>query len=222
MPLETPQQGLQRHRPLVVSSNKVVCNYNIMQCLMYVYRHCLCLQVEYLCALAASTGFLSPAGPSEPLSVSLSLLSDTSIMVEWARPALDGGDATLTYNITLQGGPGARTKTPSSTSTTFTGLKAPNTYTVQVAAVNSAGTSSPVEGTILFQGNLDSHVPAICGSLIWNCSYVSSVKRSYSQHHSHSSPSSASLSLPPYSANRTKHQRSNSFKHSPHCHVDQL
>ena len=199
MPLETPQQGLQRHRPLVVSSNKVVCNYNIMQCLMYVYRHCLCLQVEYLCALAASTGFLSPAGPSKPLSVSLSLLSDTSIMVEWARPALDGGDAAITYTITLQGGPGAktktRTKTPSSMNTTFTGLEAPNTYTVQVAAVNSAGTSPPVEGTILFQGNLDSHVSAICGSLIWNCSERADICSSYFQFQSSLSPPSLTLPL---------------------------
>ena len=211
MPLETPQQGLPAQRPLGVSSNKVVCNYNIMQCLMYVYRHCLCLQVEHLCALAASTGFLSPAGPSEPQSVNLSLLSDTSIKVEWARPALDGGDAAITYNIILQGGPGATTETASSTSTTFTELEAPNTYTVQVAAVNSAGTSSPAEGTILFQGNLDSHVPARYGILICNCSERADIPimhNSYFQLQSSLSLSSLSPSpsLPPYSASRTKHR----------------
>ena len=72
--------------------------------------------------------------------------------MKWAEPANDGGDAAITYTITLQGGPGATTRTVSSLNTTFTGLEAPNTYTVTVAAVNRAGTSPTAEETISFQG----------------------------------------------------------------------
>ena len=78
--------------------------------------------------------------------------SSSSITVEWVEPADDGGDAAITYTITLQGGPGATTRTVPSLSTTFSGLEAPNTYTVTVAAVNSAGTSPSATGTIHFLG----------------------------------------------------------------------
>ncbi len=71
------------------------------------------------------------------------------------EPTDDGGDAAFTYNITLQGGPGATTKTVSSLNKTFTGLEAPNTYTVTVAAVNNcAGLSPHATSNISFQGNL--------------------------------------------------------------------
>ena len=80
------------------------------------------------------------------------MLSNSSLTAEWVEPADDGGDAAITYTITLQGGPGATTRTVSSLRTTFTGLEAPNTYTVTVAAVNKAGISSSVEETYLFQG----------------------------------------------------------------------
>ena len=81
------------------------------------------------------------------------MMSNSSITVEWVKPTDDGGDAAITYTITLQGGPGATTRTVPSLSTTFTELEAPNTYTVTVAAVNSAGTSpSAAVGTIPFQG----------------------------------------------------------------------
>ena len=69
------------------------------------------------------------------------------------KPADDGGDAAIIYTITLQGGSNATT-TVSSLNTTFTGLEAPNTYTVTVAAVNSAGSSPSAVGTIHFRGNL--------------------------------------------------------------------
>ena len=92
------------------------------------------------------------AGPSEPQSLAITALSNSSITVEWVEPADDGGDAAITYTITLQGGLGATTRTVSSLSSTFTGLEAPNTYTVTVAAVNNAGTSPSAVGTISFQG----------------------------------------------------------------------
>ena len=71
------------------------------------------------------------------------------------KPADDGGDAPITYTITLQGGQNTTKRTVSSLNTTFTGLEAPNTYTVTVTAVNSAGNSSPLEGGIHFQGKLE-------------------------------------------------------------------
>ena len=101
---------------------------------------------------------LSPAAPSEPQGLSVTLLSSSSITVQWMEPANDGGDAAINYTITLQGGPGATTRTLSSLSTTFTGLEAPNTYSVTVVAVNCAGSSPPATRTIPFQGNLHSCV----------------------------------------------------------------
>ena len=80
------------------------------------------------------------------------MLSSSSLTAEWVEPADDGGDAAITYTITLQGGPGATTRTVSSLRTTFTELEAPNTYTVTVAAVNRAGTSLTAKETISFQG----------------------------------------------------------------------
>ena len=91
------------------------------------------------------------AGPSEPQSLAITALSGSSIRVEWVEPADGGGDAAITYTITLQGGPGAATRTVLSLSTTFIGLEATNTYTVTVAAVNSAGTSPSTVETISFR-----------------------------------------------------------------------
>jgi len=84
--------------------------------------------------------------------LTITVLSSSSLTAEWVEPTDDGGDAAITYTITLQGGPGATTRTVSSLRTTFTGLEAPNTYTVTVAAVNRAGTSPTAEETISFQG----------------------------------------------------------------------
>jgi len=84
--------------------------------------------------------------------LTITVLSSSSLTAEWVEPADDGGDAAINYTITLQGGPGATTRTVSSLRTTFTGLEAPNTYTVTVAAVNRAGTSPTAEETISFQG----------------------------------------------------------------------
>ena len=95
----------------------------------------------------------SPAAiPSEPQSLTITVMSSSSITVEWLEPDDDGGDAAIDYTITLQGGPGAGTSPVSSLSTTFTRLVAPNTYNVTVAAVNSAGPSQSVVGTISFRG----------------------------------------------------------------------
>ena len=68
------------------------------------------------------------------------------------EPADDGGDASISYSVTLQGSPGAVTRTLTSRSTTFSGMVAPNTYTVEVAAVNRAGPGPPAAGNIEFQG----------------------------------------------------------------------
>ena len=90
--------------------------------------------------------------PSAPQHLTIAVLSSSSLTAEWVEPADDGGDAAITYTITLQGGPGATTRTVLSLRTTFTGLEAPNTYTVTVAAVNRALTSPAVVKTISFQG----------------------------------------------------------------------
>ena len=100
----------------------------------------------------------SPAAPTKPQDLSVTLLSNSFITVQWVEPANDGGDAAINYAITLQGGPGATTRMLSSLSTTFTGLEAPNTYTVEVVAANCAGSSPPTTRTIPFQGNLHSCV----------------------------------------------------------------
>ena len=126
-----------------------------------------------LCPLAASTRFLSPAGPSVPQYVTVSLLSDTSIYVEWLGPTIDGGDGNITYNITVTYQPHVLTRTTMMMSTTITGLEAPRTYLVEVTAINRAGASVPGRRFIHFQGNVHSHDASctyMCGNLIWNCS----------------------------------------------------
>ena len=92
--------------------------------------------------------------PSAPQHLTITVLSSSSLTAEWVEPADDGGDAAITYTITLQGGPGETTRTVSSLRTTFTGLEAPNMYTVTVAAVNCAGLSPHATSTISFHGNL--------------------------------------------------------------------
>ena len=92
--------------------------------------------------------------PSAPQHLTITVLSSSSLTVEWVEPADDGGDAAINYTITLQGGPDATTRTVSSLRTTFTGLEAPSTYTVTVAAVNCAGLSPYATSTISFHGNL--------------------------------------------------------------------
>ena len=99
-----------------------------------------------------STESSSRAGPSQPQHLTIAVLSNSSLTAEWVEPADDGGDAAITYTITLQGGPSATTRTVSSLRTNFTGLEAPNSYTVTVAAENRAGTSPTAEETISFQG----------------------------------------------------------------------
>ena len=95
---------------------------------------------------------LPHTGPSAPQHLTITVLSNSSLTAEWVEPADDGGDAAINYTITLQGGPGATTRTESSLRTTFTELEASNTYTVTVAAENRAGLSPTVEETISFQG----------------------------------------------------------------------
>ena len=109
-------------------------------------------QTSYICMCPGQYQSPLPAGPSLPEDLSVILQSSNSIKVQWTEPAIDGGDASINYTIVLQGSPGAMTRTETSTSTTFTGLVPPNTYTVQVTAVNSAGSSAPANGTIAFQG----------------------------------------------------------------------
>ena len=97
---------------------------------------------------------LPHTGLSAPQHLTITVLSSRSLVAEWVEPADDGGDAAVTYTITLQGGPGATTRTVSSLRTTFTGLAAPNTYTVTVAAENCGGLSPAATSTISFHGNL--------------------------------------------------------------------
>ena len=100
--------------------------------------------------------------PSAPQNLTIAVLSNSSLTVEWVGPADDGGiDVGITYTVTLQGGPGATTRTVSSLRTTFTGLEAPITYTVTVAAVNCAGLSPPATSTISFRGN-SVHYHGVC------------------------------------------------------------
>ena len=95
----------------------------------------------------------SRAGPSQPQHLTITVLSSSSLTAEWVEATEDEGDPVITYTITLQGGPGATTRTLSSLRKTFTGLEAPNTYTVTVAAVNCTGLSPPATSTISFQGS---------------------------------------------------------------------
>ena len=97
---------------------------------------------------------LNHTGPSAPQNLTIAVLSNSSVTAEWVEPADGVGDADITYTITLQGGPGATTRTVSSLRMTFTGLEAPITYTVTVAAVNCAGLSPHATITISFHGNL--------------------------------------------------------------------
>ena len=100
---------------------------------------------------------LPHTGPSAPQNMTITVLSSSYLTVEWVEPADDGGDAAVTYTITLQGGPGATARTVSSLRTTFIRLETPSTYTVTVAAVNCAGLSPHATSNISFHGNLHNY-----------------------------------------------------------------
>ena len=95
-----------------------------------------------------------PTEPSAPQNLTITVLSNSSLTAEWVEPADDGGDAAITYTITLQGGPGATTRTVSSLRTTFTELEAPTMYTVAVTVNVTAVNCTPyATSTISFQGS---------------------------------------------------------------------
>lgn len=92
--------------------------------------------------LSATT---SPIVPSAPISLSPSLISPTTISLNWATPTLNGGASITNYRITysLSGG-AAETVLVGGVSTSFTliSLVHGKQYTITVSAQNTAGWSA--------------------------------------------------------------------------------
>ena len=96
---------------------------------------------------------LTAAAPSPPRNVQLAATSPDSIVVSWTMPSDNGGSAVVRYDVTLKrGAVTEQTMSPTSESTSFTGLMEGVMYTVEVVAVNGVGSSSAATGTIDFSG----------------------------------------------------------------------
>jgi Domain of unknown function (DUF4082)/Fibronectin type III domain len=88
---------------------------------------------------------LNPVAPSPPRSVS-ALAASQSARVTWTAPQADGDSVITGYTVTPYVGGTAQTPVPadsSATSATVSGLTNGTSYTFQVTATNSAGTSAP-------------------------------------------------------------------------------
>ena len=93
------------------------------------------------------------AAPGPPQSVQLTATSPNSIAVSWTMPSDNGGTTIIRYEVTLKRGTAVEeTKTSTSENTDFTGLLVGESYTVEVVAVNSVGTSNAASNTIDFSG----------------------------------------------------------------------
>ena len=74
-------------------------------------------------------------------------------------PSDNGGSAVVRYDVTLKrGGVTEQTMSPTSESTSFTGLMEGVVYTVEVVAVNGVGNSNATTGTIDFSGVSQSEI----------------------------------------------------------------
>ena len=81
----------------------------------------------------------------------LTATSPNSIAVSWTMPSDIGGTALIRYEVTMKRGAVVEeTKTSTSENTVFTGLQLVEgeSYTVEVVAVNSVGTSDAALSTI--------------------------------------------------------------------------
>jgi Fibronectin type III domain len=94
--------------------------------------------------------YAAASAPDAPGQVDAGLQSGTAT-VTWAAPDTDGGAAITSYALTLHNPDGSVNRVasaePDATSWTATGLGA-GTYSVSVAAVNSAGTSEAATATV--------------------------------------------------------------------------
>ena len=96
---------------------------------------------------AATTGPVTPTAPPGPVSGVTAVPGDSQVTVSWTAPTDTGGLALTGYVVTPvgPGGPLPAVNVPAAnTSTVVSGLTNGTTYTFDVAAVNSAGTSPAV------------------------------------------------------------------------------
>ncbi|MBU3703428.1 MAG: hypothetical protein FGM42_03535, partial [Ilumatobacteraceae bacterium] len=89
--------------------------------------------------------------PSSPRDLAASKSTPRGALVAWSVPVSDGGSSITSYTVTFSGGASCAAVTISSTtqagSCVATGLALGTTYTITVAAVNVAGSSSVVSTT---------------------------------------------------------------------------
>lgn len=102
-------------------------------------------------AVAQSATATTPAvAPDAPASISLSLDGSTAIKATWTAPTYNGGAAVDYYKVAVYDADNnfvTSANVPGLTNT-FTNLDPATTYTVKVAAVNSAGAGTTVEDSI--------------------------------------------------------------------------
>ena len=89
--------------------------------------------------------------PDAPESVSLSQVTNTSMLISWTAPISDGGDAIQQYVAEVTGGQTRCTVNGTVNTCVVTGLSAGSTYRVAVVAVNGAGNSPSTESVITFR-----------------------------------------------------------------------
>ena len=86
----------------------------------------------------------TPSAPSEPVNVSSTVSSTSSVVLTWDAPLTDGGDTVTRYEVTVDGGFGTVVYPAERTAPTATveGLTAGETYSFNVKAVNNVGSSN--------------------------------------------------------------------------------
>ena len=103
--------------------------------------------------------------PSAPLALTATVrAADRAADLQWAPPAIDGGGALLSYQLTVDGVV-VTDLPPSVTEATLTDLDQGQTYAVEVRARNSAGLSPPAQTSVTVPAPPATPVPPVVPSV---------------------------------------------------------
>lgn len=91
---------------------------------------------------------VAPLRPTSPRLLKTLLVKKTGATISWSAPLRNGGTASLTYQVKLVVGGKTYTKSTTARTLSVTKLKKKTTYSVTVAACNSAGCSPVASGKI--------------------------------------------------------------------------